>query len=95
MGYIKYSCRELSKIINKLQKAYSKLNLENIPEYTKNLIITLKERNVSFMDIDIIVAASVTKNPKHLKEIAKTHIRHFDIHKYIKNVYDGGIQWIY
>ena len=91
MGYIKYNCRELSKIINKLQKAYSKLNIEDIHKYTKNLIITLKERNVSFIDIDIIVASSVTKNPKHLKEIEKADIRHIDIHKYIKKVYDGGI----
>ena len=92
MEYIKYNCRELSKIINKLQKAYSKLNLEDIPEYTKNIIITLKERNVRFIEIDIIVAASVTKNPTHLREIEKADIRHIDVHKYIEKVYNGGIQ---
>lgn len=93
MGYSpKYTCSDLSKIINKLQKAYSNVTLEDIPEYTKNLITTLKKRNVSFIDIEIIVAASVTKNPMHLEEIEKADIRHIDIHKYIEKVYKGGIQ---
>lgn len=91
MGYIKYNTYDLGKIINRLQKIYSKLNLENIVEYTKNLIKTLKSRNISPLDIEIIVAASVTKNPQHVEIIVQSDKSFIDIHKYIEKVYNGGI----
>lgn len=92
MEYIKYNFRELTKIINKLQKAYSKLNPEDIPEYTKNLINTLKSRNIYPLDIEIMVASSITKNPKHVEVIAQSDKSFIDIHKYIEKVYKGIIQ---
>ena len=95
MGYTKYTCHELSKVIHKLQESYSKLKPEDIVEYTNHLIKTLKSRNISPRDIEIIVSASVTKVPKHVEIIEQSDKSFIDIHKYIEKVYNGGIQWIY
>ncbi len=91
----KYNTYEIGKIINKFHKRYSQLNTKDIPEYTKNLIKLLKTRNMAYLDIQVVMAAIITKKQKYMDALEiKDSIEYRDYagtYQFIEKVYGGEI----